>query len=103
MGRFRRSLGLKRRNARDRGDLVGTTGFFNIPTFEHKMLQRVKSSQELLPDTHKAERSKKKHGRGLPTGRAGCVSECGAPAAGRLRGLSVRARALRDTYKRTVF
>jgi hypothetical protein len=67
------------------------------------MLQRVKSSQELLPDTHKAERSKKKHGRGLPTGRAGCVSECGAPAAGRLRGLSVRARALRDTYKRTVF
>jgi len=29
------------------------------------------------------------------------VSACGAPAAGRLRGLGVRARALRD--KRTVF
>ena len=57
---------------------------------------QVKSSQELLPDIHEAERSKK-HGRGLPTGWAGCVSACGAPAAGRLRGLGVRARALRDT------
>ena len=43
----------------------------------------------------------KKHGWGLPTGWAGCASACSASAAGRLRGLSVRARALRD--KRTVF
>ena len=32
-----------------------------------------KSSQELLPKTHEAERSRKEHGRGLPTGWAGCV------------------------------
>ena len=50
----------------------------------------VKSSQELLPETHEAERSRKNT-------LAGCVSACDAPAAGRLRGLSVRARARRDT------
>ena len=53
-------------------------------------LHVVKSSQELLPETHEAERSRKNT-------LAGCVSACDAPAAGRLRGLSVRARARRDT------
>jgi len=66
-----------------------------------RALPSAKSSQELIPGTHDANRKQKKHGRGLPTGWAGCVSACVAPAAGRLRGLSVRARALRD--KRTVF
>ena len=43
------------------------------------------------------QNARKKQGRGLPTGRAGCAGACGALAAGRLRGLSVRARARRDT------
>ena len=38
------------------------------------------------------QNASKKYGRGLPTGWAGCASACGAPAAGRLRGLSVRAQ-----------
>ena len=43
-------------------------------------------------NTWSRTQQKKKHGRGLPAGWAGCVSACDAPAAGRLRGLSVRAR-----------
>ena len=53
----------------------------------------VKSSQELIPGILEAEHKQKT--RGLPTGWAGCAGACGSPAAGRLRGLSVRARALR--------